>query len=85
MRDGARARLAALAETASQPPVSRERRHIGALTLRLQQEHEEATARWAEWALAQTESWPAADDPGEWDAEAVIARLAESGSTSPLS
>jgi PadR family transcriptional regulator AphA len=81
----ARARLATLAQVASEPPAFPARRHLGALTLRLQQEHEEATARWAEWALVQTESWPAADDPGEWDAEGVIARLAESGSTSPLS
>jgi hypothetical protein len=74
-----------VAESASLPAALPRRRHLDALTLRLRQEHEEAIARWADWALTQTESWPASDDPGEWDAEAVLAGLAESGSTPPLS
>jgi PadR family transcriptional regulator, regulatory protein AphA len=82
--DAARERLAALADTETLPEPLPQRRHLDALTLRLHQEHEEATARWADWALAQTESWPSTDDPGEWNAAAVFARLAESGSTSPL-
>ncbi len=80
----ARARLAALAETTAPPVAPAERRHLEALTLRLRQEHEEATARWADWALEQTGSWVAADDPAEWDADAVFARLAESGSATSL-
>jgi DNA-binding PadR family transcriptional regulator len=83
--EAARGRLAAVAESASLPAALPRRRHLDALTLRLRQEHEEAIARWADWALTQTESWPASDDPGEWDAEAVLAGLAESGSTPPLS
>jgi DNA-binding PadR family transcriptional regulator len=79
----ARGRLAALAEVTSEPGLAG-RRHLDALTLRLRQEHEEALARWADWALVQTESWIAADDPGEWDAGAVFARLAESGSATSL-
>jgi PadR family transcriptional regulator AphA len=85
MGEDARARLADLGEAESEPSALPHPRHLAALTLRLRQEHEEATARWADWALTQTESWPAADDPGEWDAEAVIDRLAESGPTTSLS
>lgn len=85
MRDGARDRLAALAQMAGQPAVFPDRRHLSALTLRLQHDHEAATARWAEWALGETAAWPATDDPGEWDTQGVLARVAESGSMPPLS
>lgn len=85
MGEAARGRVAALAEMAAQPPAFPERRHLNALTLRLQRDHERATARWADWALEQTASWPAADDPGAWDAESVLAGLAESVPLPPLS
>jgi PadR family transcriptional regulator AphA len=85
MRDAAQARLAELAALAAQEPLFPQRRHLGAVTIRLHQDLEEAQVRWAEWALEQTATWPSADDPGAWDAEAVYARLAEAGSVTGLS
>jgi PadR family transcriptional regulator, regulatory protein AphA len=79
MHTTARRRLAELAEMAQEPPRFPERRHLGALSIRLAQEHEEATVRWAEWALEQVGAWEATDDPGSWDPEAVFNRLAEAG------
>jgi PadR family transcriptional regulator AphA len=83
--EGARERIAALAEMAGQPAAFPARRHLNALTLRLQHDHEAATARWAEWALEETAGWPATDDPGEWDTQGVLTRLADSGSVGRLS
>lgn len=83
--DGARARLAALGAADGGADPAPEPRPLTALTLRLRAEHEAATVRWADWALAETGSWPASDDAGEWDAEAVVVRLAEAGSAPPLS
>jgi PadR family transcriptional regulator, regulatory protein AphA len=79
MRDAARRRLAQLGEMAGQTPLFPERRHLGAITIRLQQDLEETTVRWAEWALAESAGWRSAADPGGWDAEAVYKRLAEAG------
>jgi PadR family transcriptional regulator, regulatory protein AphA len=75
MRDVARRRLAELGAMAREEPLFPQRRHLGALSIRLQQEHEEATARWAEWALEQTATWRASDDPGSWDPESVYGPL----------
>jgi len=50
------------------------------VTIRLQQDLEEATVRWSEWALEQTASWPTTDDPGGWDPESVYRPLAETWS-----
>lgn len=64
MEDGARGRLArliAMEEGADQFP---ERRHISALAMRLQQDHERATLAWAAWARAEVDGWRATDDPG---------------------
>lgn len=85
MHATARRRLAELARMAQEPPPFPDRRHLGALSVRLAQEQEEATQRWAEWALAQVGSWVATDDPGEWDAEVVFDRLVEVGGADPLS
>ncbi len=52
------------------------RLHLGALTVRLHVEQEEAIARWAGWALDQVSGWKAADDPGAWDYQGVLRDLA---------
>jgi DNA-binding PadR family transcriptional regulator len=84
MQVTARRRLGELARMAAEPPFP-ERRHLGALSIRLAQEQEETTLRWAGWALEQIGSWAATDDPGEWDVDAVLTRLVEAGGTDPLS
>jgi PadR family transcriptional regulator, regulatory protein AphA len=81
----ARRRLAELARMAQEAPPFPDRRHLGALSIRLAQEQEEATLRWAEWALVQVGSWVATDDPGEWDADDVFDRLVEAGGVDLLS
>lgn len=69
-------RLAALSELAGQPPRFPERRHLGALGLRLHEEQERATRRWARWARAQVLEWESTTDPGAWDSDAVLAEIA---------
>ena len=59
----------------SEMPFPR-RMHLRALTLTLQLEQEDAVRRWTRWAREQVEQWTAADDPGAWDAGAVLERLA---------
>lgn len=54
-----------------------ERRHIGALTMRLQVDHERLVEEWAAWAQAQVETWNTPNDPGTWSSEAVFAVLAD--------
>lgn len=53
------------------------RLHLRALGLTLQHEQEHAVRRWARWAQEQVAQWPAADDPGAWDARAVLDHLAQ--------
>ena len=77
MGEGARDRLAELGELAAGEPLFPARRHLNAVTIRLSQELEEATLRWSEWALDQTASWAASDDPGRWDPHTVYTPLAE--------
>jgi DNA-binding PadR family transcriptional regulator len=84
MAEAAQRRLAELAEMAGEEPRFPERRHLGALTIRLAQDHEEATLRWARWALEQVASWPSTRDPGEWDPDVVYTPLAEAGSRARL-
>ena len=80
VEDEATARLATLAEFgASEMPFPR-RLHLRALLLNLQSEQEHAVCRWTRWAREQVATWPAADDPGAWDARAVLDRLARSAS-----
>jgi PadR family transcriptional regulator, regulatory protein AphA len=77
MGETARNRLGELAVRALQEPPFPGRRHLDAVTIRLAQDLEEATLRWSEWALTQTEAWKAGDDPGNWDPETVFTPLAE--------
>ncbi len=84
MGEAARRRLADLGDLASEEPLFPRRRHLNAVSIRLQQELEETTVRWSEWALEQTASWKASDDPGGWDPESVYSRLAETWSRGPL-
>jgi PadR family transcriptional regulator, regulatory protein AphA len=61
---------------ATQPPTDDEfasRRHVNALALRFQLDHEQQTAEWARWALAQVATWPSTTDPGGWDWRAALA------------
>lgn len=76
MEDAANQRLAELAEMAGQESAFPHRSHVSALTLRLQEEQEAATSRWARWALEQTDQWVSAADPGDWDVAAELHRLA---------
>ena len=76
MGDAARRRLADLGDLAREEPSFPGRRHLNALTIRLQQDLEETTLRWSEWALEQTASWKASDGPGGWDPESVYTPLA---------
>ena len=72
--DGRLEEIAGLAAT--RPPVFPEREHLSALGLRLYQEQEEATRRWAQWAREQVEQWPGTVDHGTWDAAGVLAEIA---------
>ena len=56
-------------------PTFPERMHVNALCVRLQIEQELGVLRWAEWAREQIASWPAADDPGDWDTQGALAAL----------
>lgn len=49
-----------------------DRLHLNALTVRLQLDQELAVQRWTAWAAHQITSWSAADDPGQWDTQAVL-------------
>jgi PadR family transcriptional regulator, regulatory protein AphA len=64
MEDRARERLAELGAMSEAGPVFPERRHLSAITMRLQQEQEQTTIRWAAWARAEVARWRATDDPG---------------------
>jgi DNA-binding PadR family transcriptional regulator len=77
VEDEARERMRALAEMAARPPVFAERRHISALTLRLQLDQERAVREWAAWARQQIGQWRSTTDPGDWDAQGVLDGLAE--------
>jgi PadR family transcriptional regulator AphA len=60
-----------------------ERRHLGALALRLHVDLEHLVEEWAVWAQEQVTSWPQPKDPGEWPADAVLADLARAEPRSP--
>lgn len=78
MGEAARGRLEGLGALARHEARFPERRHLDAVTIRLARDLEEATLRWSEWAVAQTASWRASDEPGTWDPEsAVYTPLAE--------
>jgi hypothetical protein len=44
-------------------------------------EQEQAVRRWARWAREQATQWPAADDPGTWDAQVALDHLSSGPST----
>jgi hypothetical protein len=44
-----------------------ERLHLNSLGLRFILDHERSIARWARWALDQTDGWRSTSDPGGWD------------------
>ncbi len=83
IRDEADERLATLSSMASQPALFPERAHLNALCLPFQLEQERAAAAWARWALAQVAQWAEVDDPGDWDASAVMASLSRAASVVP--
>jgi hypothetical protein len=53
-----------------------ERRHISAITLRLQAQQEAAVLEWARWAREQIAGWSSTADPDGWDSGASMADLA---------
>lgn len=70
--------LAGLAEQSSAGEFGfPQRRHISALTLRLQYQQESAVLTWARWAGRQVADWRSTTDPGRWDDQAELARLAD--------
>jgi len=73
--------LATFAGTGAEQSAFPGRLHISALTLQLQLEQELAVQRWTTWAREQVAQWDSTRDPGEWDARAVLKRLA-AGATS---
>jgi PadR family transcriptional regulator, regulatory protein AphA len=75
----ARDRVAALGElvdrSLTEGPVFPERRHISALTLRLQLAQETAVIDWTAWARNQLSSWTSTTDPANWDDRAALTEL----------
>ena len=69
--------LADLAEHGARGDVPfPERRHISAITLRLQVGQEAAVLDWARWARDQLAAWRSTTDPDGWDSAASMAELA---------
>jgi DNA-binding PadR family transcriptional regulator len=79
IESGATQRLVNLAGLAEQSRAEEfafpQRRHISALTLRLQYRQESAVLEWARWAGMQVEQWRTTTDPDRWDDQAELARL----------
>ena len=76
VEEEAKERVRALAEMAGRPPLFEERLHLSALTLRLQLDQERAVLEWAAWAREQVAQWRSTTDPGDWDAQGVLDRIA---------
>ena len=72
-------RLGELTATVAVEPTFPERLHLNALCVRLQLEQELGVLRWAAWAEEQVAHWTAADDPGDWDVQAVLASVVRDG------
>ena len=64
MEESARERLAALDEMASGEYPFPERRHLSHLTMRLQQQQEQAMIDWVRWARAEVARWTDTTSPG---------------------
>lgn len=61
------------------------RRHLDALSLRLQVDQELAVLRWVPWARAAAAGWTDPADPGPWDTTAALAEIVDrAGATRPL-
>jgi DNA-binding PadR family transcriptional regulator len=76
VEEEAKERVRALADMAGRPPLFAERVHLSALTLRLQLDQERAVLEWAAWAREQVAQWRSTTDPGDWDAQGVLDRIA---------
>lgn len=70
-------KVRALGEMAASPPVFPGRAHISALCLEMYLEQELTVLRWTRWAREQVAAWTDTRDPDDWDADAVLARIAE--------
>ncbi len=70
-------KVRALGELASSPPLFLERAHISAMCLEAYLEQELTVLSWARWAREQVGQWTDTRDPGNWDADAVFARIVE--------
>lgn len=57
-----------------------ERRHLGALCLRLQHDQERAVLDWTRWARQQVDAWRSTTDPGDWDTRGTLSALTEARS-----
>jgi PadR family transcriptional regulator AphA len=70
--------LAGMAEQAlGEGTAYPERRHISAVTLRMQLEQEAAVLRGARQARDQVRAWRSATDPGEWDHRRALAEIVD--------
>jgi PadR family transcriptional regulator, regulatory protein AphA len=67
--------LGELTATVAAEPRFPARLHLNALATRLQIDQELSVLRWTAWAEQQVAHWPAADDPGDWDAQATLASI----------
>jgi PadR family transcriptional regulator, regulatory protein AphA len=53
-------------------PAFPARMPLNVLVVRLQVEQELTVLRWATWARAEVDSWASVEDPGQWDAAALL-------------
>ena len=56
-------------------PAFPARMPLNVLVVRLQVEQELTVLRWATWARAEVDSWASVDEPGDWDAPALLEAL----------
>jgi PadR family transcriptional regulator, regulatory protein AphA len=56
-------------------PAFPARMPLNVLVVRLQVEQELTVLRWATWARAEVDSWASVENPGEWDASALLEAL----------
>jgi DNA-binding PadR family transcriptional regulator len=53
-----------------------ERRHLGAIGMRLRYEQEKSALLWTRWAQEQVAGWRGTSRPGRWDEQEVLAGIA---------
>ena len=56
-------------------PAFPARMPLNVLVVRLQVEQELTVLRWATWARAEVDSWASVENPGKWDASALLEAL----------